>query len=156
MGKATNFAVQKNLNQPKAEPYAGDVMVLCPVNPPEFKHTCAVIVSGDGINICGHTLLHTGGGWYFHVAGKNDLPKFMRENGFKRYLKENKKHEIRRWLVPISDPAGAHRKLQELLAKQWRWLVLPNNCVSFVEEVVRAGGSNVGMYLNCPTLEPFA
>jgi hypothetical protein len=66
------------------------------------------------------------------------------------------KHEIRRWRIQIPDPAGAHRKLEELLAKQWRWLVLPNNCTSFVEEVVQAGGSKAGMYFNCPSVEPFA
>lgn len=153
MGRATNSARQADAYKP--EPYTGEIMVLCPVKPPEFAHICAVIVSGDGINVCGHALLHTGGDWYFHVAGKNDLPKFMREDGFQRYLKESAKREIRRWMIKIPNPAGAHRKLEELLAKQWRWLVLPNNCVSFVEEVVRAGGGNAGMYLNCPTLEPF-
>lgn len=57
---------------------------------------------------------------------------------------EGGKHEIRRKIVPISDPLGAHRKLEELLAKRWQWLLLPNNCVSFVEEIVLAGGSKAG------------
>ncbi|MGJ9417085.1 hypothetical protein ACHAC9_04865 [Massilia sp. CMS3.1] len=139
-----------------SEPYVGDVMLQCPLKPFDFKHACAVVVSGDGINFCGHALLHTGGGWYFHIAGKYDVPKFMREDGFQRYLRENGKHEIRRWRIQIPNPAGAHRKLEELLAKQWRWLVLPNNCTSFVEEVVQAGGSKAGMYFNCPSVEPFA
>lgn len=136
-------------------PYQGDVMLECLLKPFDFKHACAVVVSGDGINFCGHALLHTGGGWYFHIAGKYDAPKFMREDGFQRYLKENGKHEIRRWRIQIPNPAGAHRKLEELLATQWRWLVLPNNCASFVEEVVQAGGSKAGMYFNCPSVEPF-
>lgn len=138
-----------------AEPYHGDVMLQCPFNPWDFTHCCAVVVSGDGINFCGHTLLHTGGDWYFHVAGVNDVPKFMRESGYQRYLKENGKHEIRRWIVKLPNPAGAHAKLEELLTKQWLWLVLPHNCANFVEEVVRAGGSKAGMYFNCPTVEPF-
>jgi hypothetical protein len=138
-----------------AEPYHGDVMLQCPLKPWDFKHCCAVVVSGDGINFCGHTLLHTGGDWYFHVAGVNDVPKFMRESGYQRYLKENGKHEIRRWIVKLPNPAGAHAKLEELLTKQWLWLVLPHNCANFVEEVVRAGGSKAGMYFNCPTVEPF-
>lgn len=138
-----------------AEPYTGDEMILCPLKTADFKHTCAVIVSGDGINVCGHALLHVGNGWYSHVAGKNDLPKFMSESGYMRYLRENGKREIRRWLVPLPNPAGAHKKLEELLAKKWRWLVLPNNCASFVEEIVQAGGSNAGMYMNCPSAEPF-
>lgn len=138
-----------------SEPYIGDEMVISPLKTSDFKHTCAVIVSGDGINLCGHALLHVGDGWYFHVAGKNDLPKFMSESGYMRYLRENGKREIRRFIVPLPNPAGAHKKLEELLAKKWRWLVLPNNCASFVEEVVQAGGSNAGMYLNCPSAEPF-
>lgn len=138
------------------DPYIGDDMVLSPLKLADFKHTCAVIVSGDSINLCGHALLHVGDGWYFHVAGKHDLPKFMSEDGYMRYLRENKKREIRRWIVKLTNPAGAQRKLEELLAKKWRWLVLPNNCTSFVEEVVQAGGSNAGMYFNCPAAEPFA
>lgn len=138
------------------DPYIGDDMVRSPLKRSDFQHACAVIVSGDSINICGHALLHIGDGWYFHVAGKYDLPKFMNEDGYMRYLRENGKREIRRWIVKLTNPAGAQRKLEELLAKKWRWLVLPNNCTTFVEEVVRAGGSNAGMYFNCPAAEPFA
>jgi hypothetical protein len=138
-----------------AEPYHGDVMAQCPLKPWDFKHCCAVIVSGDGLNFCGHALLHTGGDWYFHIAGFNDVPKFMRESGYQRYLKETGKHEIRRWIVKIPNPAGAHAKLEEMLTKQWLWLVLPHNCAAFVEEIVKAGGSKAGMYFNCPTAEPF-
>jgi hypothetical protein len=137
-------------------PYEGDEMILCPLDITDFKHTCAVIVSGDGPNFCGHTLLHVGSSWYFHVAGRNSLPKFMHESGYQRYLKETAKHEIRRWIVKLPNPQGAHQKLHELMKKQWLWLVLPNNCTSFVEEVMQAGGSKAGMYFNCPSAEPFA
>lgn len=138
-----------------SEPYEGDIMVQCLLKPFDFQNTRAVVVSGYGINFCGHTLLYTGGGWYFHVAAVHGVPRFMREDGYQRYLKENGKHEIRRWAVKIPNPAGAYRKLEELLAKQWLWLLLPHNCASFVEEVVQAGGSKAGMYFNCPTVEPF-
>jgi hypothetical protein len=137
-------------------PYDGNEMVLCPLHSADFKHTCAVIVSGDPGNFCGHALLHVGDSWYFHVAGRNNLPKFMHESGYQRYLKEAGKHEIRRWIVKLPDPQGAHLKLRELMRKQWLWMILPNNCTSFVEEVVQAGGSNAGMYFNCPSVEPFA
>jgi hypothetical protein len=137
-------------------PYVGDRMRQCPIKPFDFQRARAVIVSGDGINFCGHALLCTGGGWYFHVAGRHNVPKFMREDGYMRYLREHGKHEIRRWVVKIPNPAGAHSKLEELLTQPWRWAILPNNCVSFVEEVVKAGGSNAGMYFNCPVAEPFA
>jgi hypothetical protein len=80
----------------------------------------------------------------------------MREDGYMRYLKESGKHEIRRWLLRIPNPAAAHAKLEELLTKQWQWGILPHNCANFVEEVVKAGGSDAGMYFNCPAAEPFA
>jgi len=161
MGLATNSAVQSQPNsalQASAKNtglYVGDVMLHCVISPSDFKHCCAVIVTGDPGNPCGHSLLHTGGGWYFHVAGGHTVPKFMSEGGYQRYLQENGKQEIRRWPIKLPDPHGAHRKMEELLARQWLWLALPQNCVSFVEEIVRAGGSKAGMYFNCPTGESF-
>lgn len=137
-------------------PYDGDEMALCPLDITDFKHTCAVIVSGDPGNFCGHALLHVGNGWYFHVAGFYKPPKFMHESGYQRYLKETGKREIRRWAIKLPNPQGAHQKLHELTRKPWLWLVLPSNCASFVEEVLQAGGSKAGMYLNCPSAEPFA
>lgn len=137
-------------------PYDGDEMILCPLDFSDFNHTCAVVVSGYGPNFCGHTLLHVGDSWYFHVAGGYRVPKFMHESGYQRYLKENVKREIRRWIVKLPNPRGAHLKLHELLKKPWLWGVLPHNCASFVEEVLQAGGSKAGMYLNCPSAEPFA
>ena len=150
MGRATNSAIQANANKPKPSAYIGEVMHNCFVQPSNFSHTCVVVVSGDSINFCGHALLHTGGGLYVHVAVRFNQPKRISRTGYGRYLRENDKQELRRFIVPIPNPEGAHRKLEELLAKPWRWLVLPNNCVSFVEEVVRAGGSNAGMYFNEP------
>lgn len=138
-----------------SEPYHGEIMLQCLLKPFDFQHTSVVVVSGDGINFCGHALLNTGGGWYFHVAGVYDVPKFMRADGYKRYLKESGKHEICRSIIKIPNPAGAHRKLEELLTTQWLWAVLPHNCASFVEDIVRAGGSKAGLYSNCPSLESF-
>jgi hypothetical protein len=139
-----------------SDPYLGEIMHQCPIKPFDFKMTRAVIVSGVPGNFCGHCILHTGGGWYFHVDGGYNRPWFIREEGYMRYLKENGKHEIRRWIIHIPNPAGAHAKLEELLTKQWLWGILIHNCASFVEEVVKAGGSNAGMYFNCPSVEPFA
>jgi hypothetical protein len=140
----------------QAQPYTGEIMLQC-VQPFNFTQTFAVVVSGDTWNPCGHMLLNTGGqaGWYFHVAAVRGKPRFMRESGFQRYLKEHKKRELRRTFIPIPNPDGANAKLEELLAKQWTWFVLPNNCASFVEDVVKAGGSDAGLYSNCPTREVF-
>jgi len=121
-----------------------------------FKHTEAIIVSGDGWNMCGHALLHVGPGWFFHVARLYDRPRFMRKEGYQRHLRENDKREIRRTIVHIPDIVGAHRKLLDEVARQWLWLVLPDNCATFLEQVVQAGGSRAGMYFNCPNAEKCA
>lgn len=139
----------------RAEPYTGDIMQQCFLQPFDFKRAFVVVVSGASWNPCGHTLLNTGGGWYFHAAERKGNPRFMRERDYQRYLKEHQKRELRRIFVPVPDPEGAHFKLQELLAKQWSWFMLPNNCASFVEDVVQAGGSNAGLYFNCPSREQF-
>lgn len=155
MGRATNSAVQANANKPKLTKYEGDMAFHCFIRPADFAQTRAVIVTGVPGNFCGHALLHVGPGWYIHTVGFYDVPRFMDESGYMRYLRENGKREIRRWIVPIPDPVGAHQKLVELLSKEWLWLALPSNCVNFVEEVVKAGGSDAGMIFNCPTMEPF-
>jgi hypothetical protein len=139
----------------KQEPYVGDIMYQCLLQPFDFRHAYAVVVTGAAWNPCGHMLLNTGGGWYFHIAERKGNPRFMREAGYRRYVAEHGKKEIRRTFLHIRDPEGCHRKLEELLAKQWTWFVLPNNCASFVEDLVRAGGSNTGLYFNCPSQEQF-
>ena len=52
--------------------YEGDRMILCPLDITDF----AVVVSGDGPNFCGHTLLHIGDRWYVHVAGGYSVEPF--------------------------------------------------------------------------------
>lgn len=140
----------------KAEPYMGEIMRQC-VQPFNFRQTFAVVVTGDFWNPCGHMLLNTGsrGGHYFQIAGYYKRPHYMREEGYQRYLKENNKRELSRTFIPIKDPDGANMKLQELLAKPWAWFVVPNNCVTFIEDVVQAGGADIGLYSNCATREVF-
>jgi hypothetical protein len=79
----------------------------------------------------------------------------MTEQGYNHYLATNDKKEIRRTHVVLKDPAAALLKLEELLSKKWSWWVLPNNCARFVEDVVQAGGADVGLLSNCPALENF-
>jgi hypothetical protein len=137
--------------------YEGDLMVACPVTMYDFAHTTAVVVSGDGPNFCGHLILNIGGkiGVYVHVAGLRTEPRKMDEDGYRRYLKETAKKELRRFPVSISYPARAMLKLEQLLSEKWTWGVLPHNCASFVEEIVGAGGSSAGLFWNCPALEQF-
>ncbi|WP_313030579.1 MCP four helix bundle domain-containing protein [Massilia alkalitolerans] len=81
---------------------------------------------------------------------------WMPESNYTRYLKENGKHEVRRWPIKLPYPKGAHEKLHELTQKPWLWGAVVHNCTSSAEEVVRAGGSKAVQYFNCPIAEPFA
>ena len=138
--------------------YEGDEMIACPQTPYSFQETYAVVVSGDGPNFCGHLILRVGldgNEKYLHVAGGWTQPRQMDEAGYRRYLKETGKHEIKRFRVLITKPDDAMRRLEVLLSVKWLWGVLPHNCARFVEDIVGAGGSTAGLYSNCPTLEQF-
>lgn len=143
----------------EGKPYVGEEMHQCLITPFDFKNTYAIVVSGDRFNPCGHMILNVGStesaGWWFHVIEIRGRPKFMRRAGYERYRKENSKTVLSTRRIEIPNPDGAQRKLDELLSRSWSWFVLPNNCASFLEGVVRAGGSKAGLYLNCPTLERF-
>lgn len=121
-----------------------------------WTHSQVIVVSGTFPNPCGHAILNAGGvgGHYFHIAGDgNDRPYYMDEAGYRRYLKENRKTELQRKSIKISKPDAMQRKFDELASKDWLWGVLPHNCATFVEELVKAGGSATGLYTNCPALE---
>src|SRR4051812_37751797 len=109
--------------------YLGSEMDEC-LNLPLSSASC-VIVSGHGINLCGHALLYTGG-YYFHVAGVYDRPRYMAEQGYRRYLAEAGKTELGRYPRRLTRPAAAYSKLQQLMSARWLWGVLANNCIVFV------------------------
>lgn len=148
-------------------PYEGEVATWCPGSGYDFSNTWAVTVSGSSWNPCGHMILNVGGcgGTYFHVTGRpagvdghrypglSWYPMQMRGTTFYRYLTENKKVEWKRWRIPLTNPAGALKRLEDLLTNRWLWKVLPHNCVAFVESVVEAGGVKKEILLtNCPAL----
>jgi hypothetical protein len=134
--------------------YSGEVLDQCGVVHADFSRVAVVAVSGDGPNVCGHLLIHAGSadGYYFHVADLRGYPKYMTEQGYRRYLRESGKSEIRRVPLSLPNPNGAYLYLERLMAEPWTWLVLPNNCVAFVEEIIRAGGGTWGSYSNCPAI----
>lgn len=74
----------------------------------------------------------------------------MNDEGYDRYKREGAKRELFRRKVTMPNPQGAQRKLEELSLKPWVWLGVPNNCVSYVEEVFKAGGINDFSFINCP------
>jgi hypothetical protein len=142
--------------------YEGELLTYCPQEL-DCSVVYAVIVSGTFPNFCGHALLFvqtpysisSSDGYCFQVAGVSTFPRIMDLDGYARYLKESKKAEITRYVVTIPDPESAVRRLEDVMLKQWRWLVLPHNCAAFVEDIVSAGGSSAGLYFNCPKLEQF-
>lgn len=115
----------------------------------DWNSTMLVVVSGDGPNVCGHALLRAGN-HYFHIAGPFNKPYFMTGNSYHRYLKESTKEELFQRRVFLPNAEGAQRKLEELSIKNWLWLGVPNNCVSYVEEIFKAGGANESLLSNCP------
>lgn len=115
-----------------------------------FNVVEAVVVSGDGPNFCGHMLLRVDG-YYFHVADVYNYPMYMAESEFDRYMKSNGKTELFRTRRTLSNKGAAKAKLRDLLSEKWLWLVLPNNCSDFVEEVIGAGENDFGIVSNCPT-----
>ena len=140
-----------------SDPYNGEVMHQCLARPFDFSNTYAVVVTGATWNPCGHMLINTGGrgGFYFHIAEVRGFPRYMNEMGYQRYLTEERRHEIRRTRVILKNPEGAQRKLEQLLAQKWTWFALPNNCAAFTEDVLQAGGTDAGLYSNCPIAESF-
>ncbi len=137
--------------------YDGEIMTACPAKPFDFSNAHTVVVSGAQWNPCGHLLLNTGGvnGWYFHVAEVRGFPRYMDEDGFHRYLTENQKRVLSMRPVPLRDPDASMLKLEQLLSRKWTWFVLPNNCASFAEDVLQAGGTDAGLLTNCPAVEVF-
>jgi hypothetical protein len=137
--------------------YLGEILTRCLPLGLDFRRAFAVVVSGMTLNPCGHLLLNVGGrgGTYCHVVEPRGYPRYMDEVGFMRYLTTHRKRELRRAFLPVVYPDRALAKMEDLLSRPWSWWVLPHNCVTFVEEVLQAGGSTAGLYTNCPRLESF-
>lgn len=129
--------------------YLGEKLESCRVVPFNWSDTWLVVVSGDGINVCGHALMKAGS-YYFHILGWVERPWYMNDEGYDRYKREGAKRELFRRKVTMPNPQGAQRKLEELSLKPWVWLGVPNNCVSYVEEIFKAGGINDFSFINCP------
>lgn len=142
--------------------YEGDRLLGCGFIHPDFTDTWVVAVSGDGPNVCGHLLIYDSrGGYYFHAVGDPGgsgvgkavgYPLYMTDAGYRRYLSECGKTEIRRRRIALPNPAGARDFVENRLADTWVWGVLPHNCVAFVEAVIQAGGGSWGSYSNCPAV----
>ena len=115
-----------------------------------FSFVEAVVVSGDGPNFCGHMMLRVDN-YYFHVSGVYNYPMYMMASQFDTYMKQNGKTELFRTRRVLRDKNAARDKLKKLLSEKWLWLIIPNNCTDFVEEVIGAGENDFGLISNCPT-----
>jgi len=137
--------------------YTGKILNACGLIGIDCSMIAVVAVSGDGPNICGHLLIRTdgsGGGKYFHVSDPSGhgYPRYMSESGYRRYLQEAGKTELRRRYLSLPDPQGSLLYIEGLMANKWTWGLIPNNCVAFVEEIIKAGGGTWGSYSNCPNI----
>jgi hypothetical protein len=134
--------------------YEGDLMDACGLFALDFRKVAVVAVSGSGPNVCGHLILYSeaNGGYYFHVAGAYGYPRYMSEANYRRYLGENRKRELSRRYLALPNPEGAASYVEKALSAEWRWWVLPHNCVTFCEKVIAAGGGQWSSYSNCPAI----
>jgi len=143
--------------------YEGEILNACGIIKADFSNVNVVAVSGDGPNICGHLLIYTpnGGGYYFHVTGDpagkglgklRGFPMYMNDAGYRTYLKDTGKVELRRRPLNLPKPDAAYLYVEGILSQKWTWAVLPHNCVAFVEGVIEAGGGDWSSYSNCPAL----
>lgn len=117
------------------------------------NHECQVVaVSGNGPNVCGHALFFSAGRYFHIAAGFYAHPTSFVENEYKRYLAENEKEEWGRDNIILPKPQGASEYLCRAANEKWLWGILANNCVTFVEEILRAGGFP-WRYDNCIAFE---
>jgi hypothetical protein len=133
--------------------YEGEELLMCPKDMFDFTNAYAVVVSGDKPNTWGHMLLNTGGigGVYFQVAGVRKCPRYMSEAGYRVYLRETKKTELRRFRVYIPEPAKSQLKLEQELSRPWLWGMVLHNCETLVEDIIVAGGGpriHQGLFYN--------
>lgn len=124
----------------------------------DWSQAAFVVISGSSTNPCGHALLYVGGGFghYFHVPGIPrwyDRPFYISGSEFRTYLSRAGKKEVGRKALGIPCPEAAEKRLKELMGRRWTYGILPQNCVSFIQQVAQAGG-NFWNFSNCPHLEP--
>lgn len=107
----------------------------------DFHHSI-YLVGVSGKTVFGHGLLCVRD-YYFHVDEAWGIyPKWMQHQDYQRYLLENKKEEwFRLWIPDITKPQAALHELKKRLKKIYVWTPIANNCVSFAEYVIEAGGS---------------
>lgn len=112
------------------------------------------VTSDTEWNPCGHTMLFVNG-YYFHIAQfsglpywfpKSDLNKVLKRkdgNGFNRIIHVEEVHNI-------PNPEGSKAFLIEQMKSVWNFMLVINNCVTFIKRVLGEGGLKVDGLFNCP------
>ena len=100
-------------------------------------------MSGDRPNFCGHMMLRVDS-YYFHISGVYNYPMYMMVSEFDKYLNRMEKQNYVRTKRLLKNKNTARDKLRSLLSEKWLWLIVPNNCTGFVEEVIGAGENDFG------------
>lgn len=119
------------------------------------REFAAVVVTGDGINGCGHMLLNVGGryGYYVHIAGTRAYPKLLEWHQYGTYLSGNRKKELFRQTVYVPFADTMMTFIEKSMSELWQWLGPIHNCATFVEKAFYAGGVPMHTLANCPILK---
>lgn len=119
----------------------------------DWSNTQIVLVTGNGINACGHVLLSVGGD-FFHYAGKaHGYPNYIPGYEYQSYLRINGKKELLRKKLDIPYPKKAQEELEKLMSLKWRYLLVSHNCVTFILTITQAGGNFWNFPPQCPVLD---
>ena len=124
----------------------------------DFSKVQLVLVRGDGLNKCGHILLHVPGGFghYFHFDGPKlyEYPRYLEgDSEYRAYLAGSNKIELLRKSLTIPHPDAAEARLNELMHNEWLTFIGSHNCASFASEVIHAGGNFWTLPRHCPVLD---
>jgi hypothetical protein len=132
----------------------GSEMDACDVKLFRFKEVYLIVVTGQGPNICGHSLLNFGGkdGFYVHVTGIVEKPRIMSESQYQTYLRAYTKQELLREKINLGFPEKSISYLEKLLSEDWNYKLLFHNCSHFVEKILQAGGYSIYIPTHCPIM----
>ncbi len=106
----------------------------------EIKEFTIVYITAPNPNPYGHVLLGLGDKGYIHINALYDRPQYIPVEAFNDYLNEQGRVVLGVQQVYVPDMKKAREKLSELCHQSWLWRLYWNNCVSFADTVLHAGG----------------
>lgn len=106
----------------------------------EINEFTIVYITAPNPNPYGHVLLGLGDKGYIHINALYDKPQYIPVEAFNDYLNEQGRVVLGVQQVYVPDIEKAREKLRELCNQSWLWRLYWNNCVSFADTVLHAGG----------------